>query len=59
VVFSSGRVASPASASRVAAAVTSPVVGTSTPRWSIRVASPGSPSSSTSFSGGSVIAKLA
>src|SRR3954464_12999621 len=51
--------ARPASASRDVAAVTSPVEDTSTPRWSMRVASPGSPSSSTSFSGGSAIAKLA
>ena len=53
------QVASPSPASRVVAAVTSSVVATSTPRWSSTVARSGSPSMSTSFNGGSAIAKFA
>ena len=41
------------------AASTSSVLGTSTPRWSRRVSSPAVPSSRTSLSGGSAMAKLA
>jgi hypothetical protein len=43
----------------VVAVVTSSVVATSTPRWSSTVAWSGPPSMSTSFNGGSTIAKFA
>jgi hypothetical protein len=59
VVSFSSSVAKPSPDSRVVAALTSSVVATSTPRWSSTVLRSGSPSMSTSFRGGSAIAKLA
>ncbi len=55
----STKVSMPSPVSRFEAASTSSVDSTSTPRWSITVAWPGSPSSSTSLSAGSVMAKFA